>query len=267
MARDYTSGDRDCHLDPALCYNLSAILFTYHFPGNAMGHTQQLYKLQIYDTEIQEKTKRLKVVLTAQKGNVALQNAREAEETAVSTLTTHQTKHKSLSLELESLNNKANNSERRLYSGKVTNHKELADLQNEIEALGRRREILEEEILEAMVLVEDAQEEKSKADALLLKLSKAWDRETASLKVEQNELALRLHKLGGLRKTHAQSIPPNLLLEYEQLRKKKGGIAVSKLRVNQCLSCQLTVSANKVKSAREGELVHCGGCDRILYPA
>ncbi|MCP5097016.1 MAG: hypothetical protein GY943_15820 [Chloroflexi bacterium] len=241
--------------------------FTNHYPGINMGHVQQLFKLQTFDIEIVEKTKRLKAVLAAQKGSVALQNAKavaEEMETAVSTL---QTQHKDLSLELEGLNTKAKNSERRLYSGKVTNTKELADLQNEIESLGKRRDALEEEILETMVLLEEAQEQQVTADDMLAKITKSWKSETASLRVEQNELALRLHKLGGLRKEQAKSIPPRIMADYNNLRKKRGGVAISKLRVNQCLSCQLSVSANKVKEAREGKLVYCGGCGRILHPA
>ena len=149
----------------------------------------------------------------------------------------------------------------------MTNTKELADLQKEIASLGKRGEALEEDILEAMVYVEDAQGEKESAEQSLADIQAAWDKETASLKQEQNELALRVHKLNGKRKTQASAIPKTALAEYLRIAKKKGGVAVAKLRVNQCLACQLTVSANKVKDAREGKMVTCGSCGRILHPA
>lgn len=232
-----------------------------------MSQVSQLYKLQQIDTEIRDKTQRLREVLQAQKGNDALQAAQRRVETAVSALQSWQTKHKDLSLELDGLNNKMKNSENRLYSGKVTNPKELADLQSEVASLGRRREVLEEEVFEAMLMIEDAQDEKGHADQQLADIQADWDQKTAALKQEQNELALRIHHLNGKRKAHAGNIPAAALARYQQIAKKKGGVAVAKLRVNQCMACQISASANKVKEAREGKLVFCGGCGRILHPA
>ncbi len=232
-----------------------------------MGQLQQLYKLQQIDTEVQEKTDRLRTVLAAQKGNVAIQEARKEVETAVFELQQWQTEHKKVSQELASLNQKAKNSENRLYSGKVTNPKELADLQSELDSLSRRREAVEEELLEAMIMLEDAQTAQESAAKLVAKLEADWATETASLKQEQNELALRLHALGGLRKQHLPTIKTDLLTEYDYLIKRKRGTAVAKLRVNQCLACQLTVSAKKAKAVKEGQLVNCGSCGRILCPA
>ncbi|MCA9928695.1 MAG: hypothetical protein KC419_09460 [Anaerolineales bacterium] len=232
-----------------------------------MGQVQQLYKLQQYDTEIREKTQRLREVLQAQKGNQVLQAAKARLETAVSTLQSGQIKHKDLTLELQGLNTKVKSSENRLYSGKVTNTKELSDLQSEIASLERRREALEEEILEVMLVVEDAEVEKTAADEALAVIVAEWEKKTASLKKEQNELALAIHKLNNIRKAHAETIPAAIMTQYLQLAQKKHGVAVAKLRVNQCMACQLTVSANKVKEAREGKMVFCGSCGRILCPA
>ncbi|KAA3664509.1 MAG: hypothetical protein DWQ04_05335 [Chloroflexi bacterium] len=232
-----------------------------------MSQVSQLYKLQLIDTEIREKTLRLREVLQAQKGNKALAAALGRMETAVSDLNSWQTKHKDLSLAFDGLNNKVKSSENRLYSGKVTNTKELTDLQKEIASLGRRRESLEEEVLEAMVMVEDAQGEKDRAEDALSGIQADWDNETASLKKEQNELALRIHALNGKRKSLATTIPAKALTEYQHIAKRKGGVAVAKLRVNQCMVCQVSASSNKVKDAREGKLVTCGSCGRILHPA
>jgi len=85
------------------------------------------------------------------------------------------------------------------------------------------------------------------------------------LKEEQNELALRLHRLSGKRQEQAQAIDAASLKEYEQLLQRKNGLAVAGLRFNTCRGCQLTVSANKLKAVDEGKKVYCGGCGRILY--
>ena len=77
-------------------------------------------------------------------------------ETAVSHLTEWQNNRKELDREFQTLNNKIKNAERRLYSGNVQNTKELADLQHQIEAMGRHRSSMEDTILEAMIMVEQA---------------------------------------------------------------------------------------------------------------
>lgn len=151
-----------------------------------------------------------------------------------------------------------------LYSGKVKNPKELADLQSSIESMGRQRSALEDEILEAMIMIEDAETEKGAAEQSLQMLQADWEQSQAALKIEQNELALRVHALMGQRKTRLGTITSQSLTEYDALRKKKHGLAVVKIKNNTCTGCQLNVSAQKEKEAREGKKVYCASCGRIL---
>ena len=97
-----------------------------------MSEVQQLYQLQEIDTELQEKKRRLAEVLNAQKETDELLAARERVTATEGELHIWQTKQRDLNLQLESLNGKAKRSEDRLYSGTVSNPKELTDLQNEI---------------------------------------------------------------------------------------------------------------------------------------
>ena len=98
-----------------------------------MSQARQLLQLQEIDTEIRDKKKRLGEVLQLQTETEELLAARKRVETAVSELTQWQTKRKDLNLELDGLNSRIKRSNDRLYSGKVTNPKELSDLQDEIE--------------------------------------------------------------------------------------------------------------------------------------
>jgi predicted nucleic acid-binding Zn-ribbon protein len=229
-----------------------------------MTQIHQLFQLQKLDTEIDQKKKRLGEVLRAQKEPQALLQKRKRAETAAMDLQKWLGRHQDLTLEVGSVSAKAKVSEERLYSGKVTNPKELADLQQEIEALARRKAVLEDSVLEALVKSEEAQTEKTAADAELETAVAHWDNQSAHMKTEQNELALNLHKLMQTRKTKAASIDEALLSEYDELREQRHGLAVAGLRVNMCLGCQTTVSANKVREADEGLKVYCGGCGRLL---
>lgn len=230
-----------------------------------MSQVQQLYQLQQIDTEIREKKQRLGEVLRAQKETEELLAAKERVTTAVNDLQTWQTQRQNLNLELQTLKNKAKSAEQRLYSGNVKNPKELTDLQNSIESLGRQRATLEDEILEAMIMVEDAEAENEAAAEALNVIQADWEQSQAALKKEQNELALRVHELTGQRKTRQGTITADLLHEYGAISRKAQGIAVAKVQNSICTGCRLNVSAQKEKEAREGQKVYCARCGRILF--
>ena len=116
-----------------------------------MSQIDHLYRLQLLDDEIREGKERLSDVLRLQAESPKLFAARERVEVTEAELQQRRTSQNDLNLELSSLNTKSKRSEDRLYSGIVKNPKELADIQQEIESLGRRRAVLEDEVLEAMI--------------------------------------------------------------------------------------------------------------------
>jgi predicted nucleic acid-binding Zn-ribbon protein len=229
-----------------------------------MSQVQQLYRLQQYDTEITQKKRRLSEVLHLQRESEELLAARSrfalASE-AVAKCTAAQT---DLNLELGSVNEKARRSENRLYSGQVTNPKELEDLQNEVNALGRRRSVLEDEVLDAMIMLEDAQDELNSAQDHLGEIEEAWEQSQTALKTEQNELAIALHRLLAEREEQKNRIDAAALKQYEAIRKRANGLAVVPFVNNACTGCHVTVSANKALQVQRGERVTCTGCGRIL---
>lgn len=231
-----------------------------------MSQVGQLYKLQLIDTEIQQKKGRLSEVIQLQREPQALLEARVRDQAAGETLQEWQTQQNDLNLELGGLNNEAKRTSQRLYSGNVKNPKELADLEHKLEELGRRKDTLEDEILEAMIMIEEVQEEKEDASRSLAQIQERWIQTQEQLQQEQNELALRLHDLMEMRNRQVGLIEQPLLSQYDQLRSRKGGVAVAALEDNRCNGCHLTVSAQKVSRAERGEIVTCGGCGRILNP-
>jgi predicted nucleic acid-binding Zn-ribbon protein len=231
-----------------------------------MSQAKVLYDLQQMDDQIRAGKQRLGDVLRAQKETEALAAARKQATAAATELQKWQTRHTDLRLELGSINEKAKRSEERLYSGNVKNPKELNDLQREIEALGRRRATVEDEMLEAMIMVEESEVAKTAADEKLAAVEASWQADQGQLKQEQNELAIRLNTLLGRREQQVRLADPNLLKTYTTLAQKKNGSAVAGLRDNTCLGCRLTIPAHKAKDAREGKLIYCDNCGRILNP-
>ena len=58
------------------------------------------------------------------------------------------------------------------------------------------------------------------------------------------------------------------LKEYERLRKRKGGVAVSALEGENCATCNVKLPTGTVSAVRaQGRLTYCPSCGRILYGA
>ncbi|MFL7839756.1 MAG: zinc ribbon domain-containing protein [Candidatus Promineifilaceae bacterium] len=229
-----------------------------------MGQVQLLYRLQQYDTEITQKKRRLFEVLQLQRETEELLAARERFASASEEVSIWTTTQTDLNLELGSVNDKAKRSETRLYSGQVTNPKELEDLHHEVEALGRRRSALEDEVLDAMIMLEDAQAELNSAKEQLSEVETTWEESQDLLKAEQNELAIALHGLMAEREAQKNRIDPAALKQYEAIRKRANGLAVVLFVNNACTGCHVTVSASKALQVERGERVTCTGCGRIL---
>jgi predicted nucleic acid-binding Zn-ribbon protein len=231
-----------------------------------MSQADQLYRLQQIDSEIRDKKKRLGDVLKAQKESEALLAARARSAAADEAHQQWQAHHRALSQELGAVGDKVKVSEESLYSGRIKNTKELSDLQKEIEALGRRRAAVEDQLLEVMVEGEEKQSARATAAEELARLEDGWETSKASLKAEQDTLARRLNELIAQRQQQVSRITPAALRDYEYIVKQhRDGVAVAVLQVNRCLGCQVTVSAEKVRTVREGQLTTCGNCGRILY--
>lgn len=231
-----------------------------------MAHVHQLYALQEIDTEIREKKQRLGEVLQTLKGPKWFLQAQAVQATAVEKVNQLKSQHNALNADLQALNSKIQTSERRLYSGKVSNTKEMSDLQDEIASLQKRTAVLQDEMLELMLLIEEAEAEKSAADEAMAKANGRWQQESVELQTEKNELAVRFNKLLDMRQNQLGLFDKSWLQEYDQLSKKKGGTAVVRVRAGMCLGCRTTVSANVIREANEGKKVYCGSCGRIIYP-
>ena len=225
---------------------------------------QQLYRLQEVDLEIAAKKKRLGEVLRAQKETEALLAARARLETAESTVAEWQKQRNELTRELQATNNKAKQAETRLYSGNVKNTKEMADLQQAIAALGRRREGIEEELLEAMIMLEEGEEELKTAVFHHTQTKAEWEAGQSDLKQEQNQLALALSDLMAQSKTLRSRLSADLLSEYDYLSQRNQGVAIALLKLNRCQGCQVTASAQLVKQVQQGKVVNCSSCGRLL---
>jgi predicted nucleic acid-binding Zn-ribbon protein len=231
-----------------------------------MSQVELLFRLQHTDDEIRAAKDRLSEVIRLQSENQDLLAARKRSKVTANELNQRRAQQTDLNLELNSLEDKANRSEQRLYSGTVKNPKELSDLQHEIESLGRRQSALEEELLEVMIGVEEAEAEEQEASESLQQIEAKWSQTQQELQQEQSDLVQRIKDLTRQREGQLSMITPESLAAYKGALRRVGTTAVVALKNNRCRGCQVTVPANLVKAADEGKLVFCDSCSRILCP-
>jgi len=231
-----------------------------------MSRTQPLYDLQQVDLEIQGVSGRLKEIAATLGENAELKRARKMATDAQAELATCRAKMHDLDLEVSSLSQKIETNESRLYSGRVTNPKELANLEEELASLKRWREKREEDLLEAMLATEEAEASLSDAQAILAQVSETWGAEQGDLADEQTTLQARLEELGDRRQSLIAVVGPEDVVTYERLRQRKAGRAVAAVKDGVCEGCRMNPPSSQVQHARSGsDLVFCNNCGRILH--
>jgi predicted nucleic acid-binding Zn-ribbon protein len=233
-----------------------------------MSRTQHLYELQQVDLEIESASRRLKEIAASLVESNELKRARKMVVEAQARLARRRARMKDLDLEVSSLSQKIETDEQRLYSGRVTNPKELASLQDEVASLRRWRDKKEDDLLEVMVAAEEGEAALADAQAILTQVSETWRAEQGDLADEQTQLQARLGELAEQRESLVAAIGPEDMAIYERLRQRKGGRAVALVKDGICQGCRMNPPTSQVQHARSGtELVFCNNCGRILHVA
>ena len=170
-------------------------------------------------------------------------------------------------LDVEQVKTRRTRDRDRMDQGLISNPKDLERMQGELESLERRITTLEDEELEVMARLEDAErdlkgftDQVAAADERLAALSSTRDEKTEALDAE-------LASLEAERRPAVDGLPTDLVALYEKLRESKGGVGAALLRARQCSGCSLTLDPHEIADIRtkdEDEVVRCEECQRIL---
>ena len=223
-----------------------------------------LYRLQCLDSDVDAKQHHLAEIEAALGESESLKQARRALETAQSLVQKWALRQRNLELEVQGLSSKIVRSEQRLYSGAVKNPKELADLQAKIASLKRRRQKLEDDLLEAMIEREEAGARRTQAQTHQDEIQARWSAQQADLMAERETLQARLAEIEQTRAALLPSIEAGDLAVYQALRRRKGGLAVVQVRDGACGGCGVAISPSLEWQLRQEKVVHCDNCERII---
>ena len=167
--------------------------------------------------------------------------------------------------EMKILDQKIEREEKRLFSGAVSNPKELSALQAEIAMLKRKRGELEDALLEVMVQRDDAAATEERLEEERRSASSEVDSLREQVSTLTGDIERELAEHSSERERLVADIPDDLLALYDSLRHSKNGVGAAALRGDTCEGCHTTLPAREVERLRsEGGLQRCDNCRRIL---
>jgi len=230
-----------------------------------VGKTDTLLELQDIDSTIDHLTKRLAEIKASLHETDELIAARQAAHAAAQLATQRQAARKDLELADATVDDKIQQAEKRLYSGVVKNPKELLDLQNDISSLKRQKASLDDKLFAAMMALEEAEAAQQQRAADLARIDADWRASQGGLISEQSQLEAQLAEQTADQTTTRAQLPATDLTLYDQLRRRKGGLAVVELLGSNCQGCGVRVTANIIQQLSQlDHYARCGNCERIL---
>ena len=138
----------------------------------------------------------------------------------------------------------------------------------EIELARKKKDALEENVLEIMERVDQNEQTVKDLEEQAKEAQKTFDVEKARLETHFANLTNELTDLDRQQKALADMVEKPLLARYNRLKIMRKGYAVAQLRDGACGGCQLQLPPQLVAEVKRGsELLDCSYCHRILYMA
>jgi predicted nucleic acid-binding Zn-ribbon protein len=127
------------------------------------------------------------------------------------------------------------------------------------ESVGEQAKVLAAQALEVQASIEALQEKLDEREALA-------QEELEGLVRRETEYAGRITVLDGRRVELATRVEPVLLNRYENIRRRRGGIAVTQVVGGTCRGCNRQVPPQMaIILVRANSIENCPNCNRIIY--
>jgi hypothetical protein len=230
-----------------------------------LNSAQALLSLQAIDQELASRRRAHRKTLKELESQGGLPDLKDRTEKAHARELEARVEHARLEAELATLKDRVNHLEERLYSGAITNVKELQAVEAEHAAARRQYVVVEQSIGPALA---SAQEAKNRYEELQMKLAEAeeaWKSAEQKLGAERESLEHECQDIGKKRAREAGGIPAQDLSFYESLLARKSGVAVVRVERGICQGCRVRLPLREISRIRGASaLVACSSCGRIL---
>jgi uncharacterized protein len=160
---------------------------------------------------------------------------------------------------------KIKNIDEKLFSGTITSAKELMNYQEEIKQLKQANENLEDKEIKLMIEIDEKRPGLLELTEKKNLLEKEFEEINRELEVNIKEIEEVISELKKKRLDAIKKIPAEILKKYDELRKRKDGVAVSLMKNNFCQACSVQISAGELQKIKDGQKIHkCPMCSRML---
>jgi predicted nucleic acid-binding Zn-ribbon protein len=148
----------------------------------------------------------------------------------------------------------------------VKTNQEYHAVQKEIGFAQGEIKTLEDTILERMLEADELAGAVKRAEAALAAEQKATDADRKAMTAEHSELQATVEKVRGERADLVRALDPHVLRMFEQVSKKRHGVAVAEARDGICTICHVRLRPQVFNTIRKNEeIIQCDHCNRILY--
>ncbi len=231
-----------------------------------MNQAFHLARLQKIDLQIDQFNNRIKEIERLLSENSAVKEAEKAVREGESVEKKARQRLTLAENAVEAQRIKIETDEAALYGGKIHNPKELQDLQNDIASIKKYIATLEDEQLEAMLALEEAEKKLKISRKNLEETQGRFISQNADLAGEKTKIIETLRRLAGEREAVVKPITPESMGMYQRLRDQKHGIAIATVEDSACSACGTELRPAEIQAARSPyNIVFCKSCGRILY--
>ncbi|MEN6643806.1 MAG: hypothetical protein ABFE08_15305 [Armatimonadia bacterium] len=228
----------------------------------------RLYDLQQIDSSLMQHKAWIAGLDDGTKSGKQLATLQAALEAAQQKLKGLEATNRAKELELKSADEERKSKSAKAYGGTVGDAKELGALERKIEELKRKASRLEDELLELMEQIEAARQEVARQERLAGAAQSLHDKTMADYAEARAKLEGEMRELLAKRQELVPQIDAALLKEYDALRAKHEGIAVSGVDGNLCKTCKTVLPQSALQAMKLGKIVvKCQNCKRMLYPS
>jgi predicted nucleic acid-binding Zn-ribbon protein len=225
---------------------------------------RQLYHLQCIDLEIDAAERASARAEAKLNENEELRQAKARLDKAQAELNALLKKQKDNDNVITDITAKITVTNESLYSGRVSNPKELASLQHELDSLIKQRSPLEDNALALMEKIEKVQTQLNELGDELKTIESRLCEEHKVLHKQIDELKIKLAELHEKRSQALAAIPNEEVSFYSDIKTRRG-TAVARVDRWTCGSCRIVLSSAELQRARGGRIVQCSSCSRILF--
>jgi len=231
-----------------------------------MANLYELQKIDVMSLKVRRRLVQLKELLAE---SDELQAAQAKVEQLQGEYDKWRLEQKRNETELETLSTKIEESNEMLMGGTISNPKELESLQANIDSLQRQRGAAETNSVEALYKTEELTGQLSTATDKLAKIKAHWESNQTELSEEDTKLKRAYLVLKKQRGQVAERVEEALLQRYEQMRQRKGGVAVATVENDTCSACHVQlptgVLSTVIDQGKTDRQLLCPTCGRLLF--